>query len=567
MGCSSPKLSSDLQCHLAYWQPLNAEILWIQDQTGTCIDFYGQQKIIRDSDRQRIIGEQVFTQWFDVAPHPYANALQQTTQGSPATLEGTFRWEDKAITLKLLLMPLPGSQLLVIGLPRATHNPVLPLSPLAHQKALTQIARKIRSTLDWVVIRQEAVNGIGETLQVSRCLLLATDEMQQSLRVEAEYRQPEMSSCLGIQWRSPNNLIFEQLAQTKEPQQTDVFHAVLPDSQSILIVPTLYQGSVNGLICLQQCNYPREWQEVEQEFAQEIAEQLGTAIAHATLYKELEHLHQTATEATRLKNDFLASTTHELRTPLNGIIGFLKLILDEMADDRTEELEFVGAAYESALHLLNLINDILDIAKIEAGKIDLEFQPIKLTELLDNLNNFARPQLQTKQLTWDIHIPESHDDIILYTDYRRIFQVLLNLVSNAIKFTPNGGITIDVELVFKPITYGDRQFPGVAKISVIDTGIGVALDMQTKLFENFSQVRGGHTRQYGGTGLGLAISKKLVEACGGKISFYSMGEGLGSTVTFSALLHQKPILKQSHHLDSQSIISTAESPANRYNGL
>lgn len=520
---------------------------------GVCTAFFWQWAETFGCQPQAMVATEMFQQWITVDNAIYTTALQRVGQGGlPETLDGTFQWADQTFPLKLFVTAISAEQLLVVGFPQA----VAPssLSPLSSQKALSRIARKIRNTFDLTVIRQEAMNGLGKTLQVSRCLLLTADATQSRFQVEAEYRCSSVPSCLGASWRSPDSPVLEEIYQTQVPQSLKTLCSALADSQAVLILPTLYQGSVNGFICLQQCDRPRIWQEVEQEFAQELAEQLGTAIAHATLYQELEQLHQAATEAARLKNDFLANTTHELRTPLNGIIGFLTLVLDEMADSRAEELDFIAAAHESALHLLNLINDILDIAKIESGKLDLDLQPISLGELLDNLNNFARPQLQIKNLTWEMLVPESHDDIVLYADYQRIFQVLLNLVGNAIKFTNTGGITINVELVFKPVSHNGQQFPGMVKISVIDTGIGVALDMQSKLFQNFSQVRGGHTRKYGGTGLGLAISKKLVEACGGKISFYSMGEGLGSTVTFSVLLQQKPVLKQPKHQDPQVII-------------
>ncbi|ANV83296.1 histidine kinase [Picosynechococcus sp. PCC 7003] len=553
MGCFPPQLPADQRQHFAYWQALNAEIICLQDTMGVCKAFFWQRAETFGCRPQVMVGTNIFQQWLNVDPTAYSTVCQRVCQGgTPETLNGVFQWADQSLPVRLLVNSIGVNQLLVVGFPQAVSPS--PLSPLSYQKVLSHIARKIRNTFDLTVIRQEAMNGLGTTLQVSRCLLVTADETQSRFQIEAEYRQGSVPSCLGTSWRSPESPVLEEIYQTKAPQSLTTLCPDLADSQGVLVLPTLYQGSVNGFICLQQCDRPRIWQEVEQEFAQELAEQLGTAIAHATLYQELEQLHQTATEAARLKNDFLTNTTHELRTPLNGIIGFLTLVLDEMADNRAEELDFIAAAHESALHLLNLINDILDIAKIESGKLDLDLQPISLGKLLDNLNNFARPQLQRKNLTWEMSVPESHDDIILYADYQRIFQVLLNLVGNAIKFTNTGGITINVELVFKPVSHNDQQFPGMVKISVIDTGIGVALDMQSKLFQNFSQVRGGHTRKYGGTGLGLAISKKLVEACGGKISFYSMGEGLGSTVTFSVLLQQKPVLKQPTHQDPQVII-------------
>ena len=124
-----------------------------------------------------------------------------------------------------------------------------------------------------------------------------------------------------------------------------------------------------------------------------------------------------------------------------------------------------------------------------------------------------------------------------------MLQVILNLVGNAIKFTHEGGIVITAEIIRKTLVLNRQEFPGMVKIGVADTGIGVSLEKQDKLFENFFQVDGSHTKSYGGTGLGLAISQKLVEAMGGTISFYSMGEGLGSTVTFTVPLAHLPIIE------------------------
>ena len=132
----------------------------------------------------------------------------------------------------------------------------------------------------------------------------------------------------------------------------------------------------------------------------------------------------------------------------------------------------------------------------------------------------------------------------MYGNYQRLLQIILNLTGNAIKFTNEGGIWISTEVIKKKVTFQNQQFPGMLKIRVADTGIGVSLDQQDKLFESFFQVDGDRTRKYGGTGLGLAISQKLVEAMGGTVNFYSMGEGLGSTVTFTVPLYQEPLTNQ-----------------------
>jgi signal transduction histidine kinase len=214
-----------------------------------------------------------------------------------------------------------------------------------------------------------------------------------------------------------------------------------------------------------------------------------------------------------------------------------------MADSEEEKQEFLEEAHQSALHLLNLINDILDLAKIESGIIDRELGRVDLTELCQAVSNFAIPQAQAKKLDFRLTLPSTLTPITVYGNYRWLLQVMLNIVGNAIKFTPTGEITIRGEIIKQKIEWKDQTFPGKIKISITDTGIGVSLEKQAKLFEKFVQIDGSRTKAYGGTGLGLSISQKLAEAMGGSVAFFSMGEDLGSTVTFSILLDHLPVLK------------------------
>ncbi|NEQ69609.1 MAG: histidine kinase, partial [Symploca sp. SIO2D2] len=142
----------------------------------------------------------------------------------------------------------------------------------------------------------------------------------------------------------------------------------------------------------------------------------------------------------------------------------------------------------------------------------------------------------------NFELPNTRDDVIVFGNYQRLLQVLLNLVGNAIKFTHEGGVTISAEVQKTKHQFKDQDFPGLVKVRVADTGIGVSLEQQEKLFNSFTQVDGSSTRKYGGTGLGLTISQKLIETMGGDVNFYSLGEGLGSTVTFSVPLYQDPLL-------------------------
>jgi signal transduction histidine kinase len=431
---------------------------------------------------------------------------------------------------------------------------------------LNQITRNVRWTLDLDIIRQQTVEGLGELFGVNRCIVCSSPHQAEGPVVAAEYLQtPDWASWQGQPLPTTELSHLEATAKTSLALLTQ---SVDLGNQAVVAVATRYQKEINGFILLY--SVARPWTQVELSLITDLADQVGTAIAHATLFSEshalaiklqqanaslmekqrefqearrqAEEARRQAEEASRLKSEFLANTSHELRTPLNGMIGFLRLVLDGMADDPAEQEEFIQEAHKSAIHLLDLINDVLDIAKIEAGKMAIDMGPVNLQDLLVDLGNFMRPQAEQKGLRLDILLPATRDEIVVHSNYQRLRQVLLNLMGNAIKFTHEGSVTIQAEVKPQTAEFKDKVWPGVVKISVVDTGIGVSLEKQDRLFQSFSQVDGDRTRQYGGTGLGLFISQRLVEAMGGVVQFISMGEGLGSTVTFTALLYQEPVM-------------------------
>jgi signal transduction histidine kinase len=433
-----------------------------------------------------------------------------------------------------------------------------------YHKLLSHIAGQVRQTLDLPTIWQQTVRGLGMALEASRCVVCPYAPHSATVQVMAEYSPSGVPELLHSEMATVDHLFIHEAIATLTPVAVQAVDTIqLIDAQSALVVATCYQGQPNGLILLYQCDRPRIWSPAEVEFVRELADQVGTAIAHATLFaetqsladelqransrfiqknQELEDARKQAEEASRLKSQFLANTSHELRTPLNGMIGFLKLIIEGLADDPKEQSEFISEAYNCALHLNEIITDILDIARIEAGRFDIDLTSVRLDDLLTEMETFSRNQVQQRNLTFEIQQPPTHDGIVLYGNYQRLKQVLLNLLGNAIKFTHEGGITIGVEVIKKKITVQNQTLPGMVKIRVADTGIGVSLDQQNRLFQSFSQIDGTRTRQYGGTGLGLAISQRLVEAMGGEVNFYSLGEGLGATVTFTIPLFQEPIM-------------------------
>jgi signal transduction histidine kinase len=443
-------------------------------------------------------------------------------------------------------------------------TPTLMSGTSPYQKPLNQVAWNIRRSLDLEAIWQKTVDGLGKALGLSRCLICPYTATNRQLQVAAEYRQLGVASMLQHTIDLDNEPVLAQALATREAVMVTTAETPLDkEACTMLAIATTYQDQANGILLLYQFDPTRVWNRLEIDLIQELADQVGTGIAHATLFtnscnltgelqkaneslmrqhEELEEARRQAEEASRLKSEFLANTSHELRTPLNGMIGFLKLIMDGMADDPEEQQEFIDEAYRSAVHLLSIINDILDIAKIEAGKMQLELDPVRLDDLLNDVDNFTRTQAEQKNLSFEILTPATRDDVILKGNYQRLLQVMLNLVGNAIKFTHEGGITISAEILPKKSALQGEEEPGFARISVADTGIGVSLEKQDKLFQSFSQVDGSRTRQYGGTGLGLAISQKLIEAMGGVVNFYSMGEGLGATVTFTVPLYQDPVM-------------------------
>ncbi|MEH1938073.1 MAG: ATP-binding protein [Nostoc sp.] len=237
--------------------------------------------------------------------------------------------------------------------------------------------------------------------------------------------------------------------------------------------------------------------------------------------EELEIAWKEAKTANQIKSQFLATTSHELRNPLNIIINCIRLVEDGLCDDREEEMEFLKRADETTIHLLGIINDLLDISKIEAGKLSVVNTPIDLRQILLEVINLQSVNVQQKGLQLKCELePQA---IPIKADAAKLKQVLINVIGNATKFTDTGSITISTEL-----QYSNGKSEVV--VAVKDTGIGIDPTQQHKLFRPFVMVNGTTTRQFEGTGLGLAISRNLIELMGGSISLESAGLHQGTTL-------------------------------------
>ncbi len=260
--------------------------------------------------------------------------------------------------------------------------------------------------------------------------------------------------------------------------------------------------------------------------------------------EEIVKSRQEAENANQLKNQFLANTSHELRTPLNGIIGSIRCVMDGFCNSEQEEKEYLQQADNAAVHLLGIIDDILSIAKIEAGKLSVNPEPVYLHQIINEVVSLQTASLQLKRLKLNLlFCPEIP---IVYADIIKLKQVILNVISNSIKFTDRGTISL--------ITHLEHS---QAIITIIDTGIGIDPQQQSKLFRPFVMIDGSTTRRFSGTGLGLAISKNLMKMMGGDITISSQGQGLGTTVEIILpLVREKKLDFNPEENSSLSILSS-----------
>ncbi len=408
-------------------------------------------------------------------------------------------------------------------------------------KALGEVSQAVTSTLDLETVLNTIVTRAVQLSGTNGGTIYEYDEAMQEFHLRAT-RGLE-SELLEARRAAPIHLgegAVGKAAATRAPVQiadildeheaTDIrVRQVLTrlGYRSLLAVPLLFEDRIVGGLVVTRKEAGSFSPEVV-NLLQTFAAQSVLAIQNARLFQEIEDKSQQLEVANRHKSEFLANMSHELRTPLNAIIGFSEVLLERMFGEVNEkQAEYLQDVLSSGRHLLSLINDILDLSKIEAGRMELELATFDLPMAVANALTLVQERASRHGVTLDLSVDKGLGPVV--ADERKFKQILLNLLSNAVKFTPEGG----------RISVKAMPADGFVEISVSDTGIGIAPEDQEAIFEEFRQVGTDYARKREGTGLGLTLTRKFVEMHGGKI-WVKSEVGKGSTFTFTLPMRPWP---------------------------
>jgi GAF domain-containing protein len=400
-------------------------------------------------------------------------------------------------------------------------------------KALGEVGQAVSSTLDLERVLTTIAAHADELSGTDGAAIYEFDEASGTFHLRVALKLEE--ELLGVLRARPTPLgegVVGRVGLAREPMQIpDVLQdeayrgplrevAMRAGNRALLAVPLLREDLLVGALVVRR-RAPGRFPEETVTLLQTFATQSVLAIQNARLFRELADKSRQLEAASRHKSEFLANMSHELRTPLNAILGFSEVLTERMFGDlNPKQEEYLRDIHGSGQHLLSLINDILDLSKVEAGRLELELASFNLPMAVENALTLVRERATRHGITLDQAIDERVGDIV--ADGRKVKQILLNLLSNAVKFTPAGGrIGVTAAATEATIT-----------ISVSDTGVGIAPEDQAAVFEEFRQVGRDDARKQEGTGLGLTLAKKFVELHGGQIGVRSQ-VGQGSTFTFT----------------------------------
>ena len=404
-------------------------------------------------------------------------------------------------------------------------------------RALGEISQAVNSTLDLQSVLETIVAKATQLSSTEAGVIYVFDEADRQFQLHATYGMTAEMIAVIQEHHADFSEAVSAATQRREPDQVADLQPSSKANEMImrlgyrarLVVPLLSGDRIVGALVVRR-KAPGEFSQGTIELLQTFAAQSVLAIQNARLFAEIEDKSRQLQMASENKSQFVSSMSHELRTPLNAIIGLTEMMVTNAArfgtEKATEPLQRVSRA---GTHLLGLINQVLDLSKIEAGKLELNPQTVQLVPLIDEVFGTAR---QLAGQNKNRLVIDAHDDLgAITTDAMRLRQILLNLLSNACKFTKQG----DVTLRARRITNGG----GWIELSVADNGIGMTPEQQAKLFREFTQANSSTARQFGGTGLGLAITRKLALMMGGDVRVTSeLGKGSIFTVRLPASENQ-----------------------------
>jgi signal transduction histidine kinase len=397
-------------------------------------------------------------------------------------------------------------------------------------RALGEVSQAVNSTLDLETVLSTIVAKAVQLSGTEAGAIYGYDEQWRDFRLRATYGMDEALigalSHRHIDLHDPN--IAEVFAQSEPSQVADLREEPASELNNLalragylarMVAPLTRGEDIVGMLVVRR-RTPGEFAKNTIDVIKTFAAQSALAIQNARLFHEIEDKSRQLAEASQHKSQFLANMSHELRTPLNAILGYTELMVDGAYGEPSEKMLGVLKRLEAnGKHLLGLINDVLDLSKIEAGQLMLELSDYSIQDIAQTVRSTLEPLAADKKLGFKVEmaaeLPAGRGD------GRRLTQVLINLVGNAIKFTDTGEIAIKAE-----------AHNGAFHVSVRDTGPGISAADQARLFQEFQQAENAITKKKGGTGLGLAISKRIIEMHGGRIWVESR-PGQGSTFAFT----------------------------------
>jgi GAF domain-containing protein/CheY-like chemotaxis protein len=408
-------------------------------------------------------------------------------------------------------------------------------------QSAAEIARDTSGTLALDSLLKRAVQMVGQRFKINHVGVYLIDEFNRYAvireatgkigeeLIRSNHRLPvDRTSVIGMAALSSETLVVNDVRTNTIYLANPLLH----ETRSELVIPLKIGQRVIGVLDFES-NQVGYFQSDDVNVLQLLSDQIAVAIENARAYELAQKAITEIRELDRLKSQFLANMSHELRTPLNSIIGFSRVILKGIDGPITEMMQVdLTAIYNSGQHLLQLINDVLDLSKIEAGKMELAFEEIDLPELVKGAVTTAAGLIKDKPIKIVKNIPSNLP--VIQADQMRIRQVLINFLSNAAKFTDQGTITLEAAVVTSP--EGSKE----VMVMVTDTGAGIAPEDSSKLFQAFSQVDDSPARKTGGTGLGLSICRSLIEMHGGRIGLLRSEINKGSTFFFTLPVKGQP---------------------------